>query len=241
MRLPRLRSIALPIALPVALLVALAIALLSRPTAPASSGVAAVQVPDSPPLSPSPNLQCQQSAEQAIGLLAPAATPATQLDAVESMARSWAKAAGGPGAIPGPAPSATPPEPVSIPDALPQRSQAPARAPIPDLIERSSGTSQGGDPLQPMALQAELIKSDPNDVPLVLLELRADQRPSQARLRQSADATQGAGAWFEAGDIPAQDWTLVSVDRDAATLMSALGQLVRLPLAARSEHEPPGD
>ncbi len=238
-RMARLRPIALRIGLPVAFLAALAIALLSRP-AKAPSIPSAVQGPDSRALAPSPNAQRQQAAEQAIGLLAPAANPTAHLDALETLARSWSRPADGPGAIPGPSTSATHAEPSGTPDGLPQRSRAPARAPIPDLIERSAGASQGGDPLQPMALQAELIKSDPHEVPLVLLELRADQHPSQARLRQSTDATQGAGAWFEAGDVPAPDWTLVSVDRDAATLMSSLGQLVRLPLSAGAGRGPAG-
>jgi hypothetical protein len=131
-------------------------------------------------------------------------------------------------------PDRAPPHPPAMATAPPARDQVavvPAaplrRPPIPDRIE---GTSQAGgevDPLSSMSLQAELIEAAADVAPLSLLELRAQNYPPQARLKSPADAAPG-GAWFEAGDVPAAEWLLVSIDADSVTLMSAHGQRVRL-------------
>jgi hypothetical protein len=109
------------------------------------------------------------------------------------------------------------------------------RPPIPEQIEDAS-TASGSDPLEEMSLQGNLLTLSPALFPWVLLEVRAEQVPPQARLRlsQSSESATSDGAWFEPGDSPAPGWMLVCIETDSATVMSPRGNLVQLSVASTS-------
>lgn len=125
---------------------------------------------------------------------------------------------------------AQPPAPPLRNAGSPQRassgSPSPAAA-IPDRIERGTGDDSGSDPLAGVPLQAELIEAPASRAPLTLIGLRAEGDVPMARLRSTQDADP-AEAWFETGDTVAAGWTVVAVDERSATLLSALGERVRL-------------
>jgi hypothetical protein len=85
-----------------------------------------------------------------------------------------------------------------------------------------------------VSLQANLLTVSSTSFPWVLLEVRADQTPPQARLAKSDGAIASEGAWFEPGDSPTSGWMLVRIGADFATVMSSHGHLVQLSVAATS-------
>jgi hypothetical protein len=122
--------------------------------------------------------------------------------------------------------------PVRVPSLATGKTVA-ARAPIPEQIE-SDSAAPGADPLKEMSLLGSLLTLSPASFPCVLLEVRADQAPPQARLTQGSGTEASAGAWFEPGDSPAPGWMLVSVAADSAMVMSSRGNLVRLSVVSSS-------
>ena len=116
-----------------------------------------------------------------------------------------------------------------------------SQSPIPERIENASSL-QTSDPLQGMPLQANLLTLNPVLVPLVLLEVRADHDPPQARIAQRSGAAASNVAWFEPGDAPFPDWVLVRIEDNSATVMSSHGNFVQLSVATTSsearEYEP---
>jgi len=115
------------------------------------------------------------------------------------------------------------------------------QSPIPERIENTSG-QQTSDPLQGVPLQASLLTLNPRVVPVVLLEVRADHDPPQARIAQRSGAAATNVAWFEPGDAPFPDWILVRIDDNSATVMSSHGNFVQLSTTTtsseRGEYDP---
>jgi len=191
----------------------------------------------------------RQAAEQAASLLTtapapvqpqPAVRPNTDkpgdsLEDLQAFARSWAKSAQVQREDPRPS---QPAQIAAGPTGVLRLGRAhDPRPPIPDQIEQPAPLSSSGDTLQSMTLQANLILMDRALAPLVLQEVRFAQSPPQARLGHDRALSEGDGAWFEPGDTPAPGWMLVRIDADSATLMSAHGDLVQLPLDSANAKE----
>jgi hypothetical protein len=154
---------------------------------------------------------------------------------------------------PEPVPARSPGRGSSVPDALasialpplgetasgPATARRPPAAPIPDSIEGRQAPVRAGDPLAPLTIDATLQTLAAGTAPFELRAIRIDAGPARAKLaarsHELARESEGGGHWYEVGDVPLQGWIVVGIAGDAATLMTPLGNLVKLRL-----EPPPG-
>lgn len=114
-----------------------------------------------------------------------------------------------------------------------------ATQPIPDHIETASSKA-AGDPLDDLLLQSTLLTLESAPFPWKLLEIRLNDKQATARLARAETASQPDGVWLEPGDSLAAGWMLVGVGEDSATLLSADGKFVRLPVSAPAARQEVG-
>ncbi len=130
-----------------------------------------------------------------------------------------------------PWPSSGSPAATLHPDDGGPRAASRRRPPIPDRLEGTLSSTRHGDALADLHVEARLLLIDGGPAPLQLFGIQADVEQLRADLRPVArDSEVGAAAplWLGVGGSPLPGWLLVAIEPHAVTLLSPLGNLVRI-------------
>jgi len=103
---------------------------------------------------------------------------------------------------------------------------------IPDLIEGTPAVPRNADALAAVTVSAALRVLE-EDAPIVLQDVRLGPGPARARFatRTGRGDTLSAAGWLELGDAPLPGWRIIRIQPLAVTLITPLGNPVRLAAA----------
>jgi hypothetical protein len=121
---------------------------------------------------------------------------------------------------------------------VPPAGEAPAASgtAIPDSIEGVRTGSPHGDALAAYTISAGLRTLESAHSPLLLASIRGGPEPLRAHFneRDALGAWQEVPGWFEVGESPVGGWRLLAISVREVTLITPVGNLLRLRLPGES-------